>query len=54
MNAITRPCYLSYFWSSRRISASNLLLTAVRDYNFGNVVLTESTIVAVLPRTTFY
>ena len=33
MNAITRPCSFSYFWSSRRISANNnLSLTAVRGY----------------------
>ena len=40
----------SYYWSYRSISANILLLT-VRDYSIGILVLQESTIVAVLPRT---
>ena len=49
MNEITRPCSFSYFWSSRRIFATILLLT-VRDY-VGILVLQEGTIVTALPRT---
>ena len=51
INAITRPCSLSYFWSYHRIFANNVLLT-VRDYNIG-ILVQESTIVAVLPRLIF-
>ena len=37
INAITRLCSLSYFRSSRRTSANNLLLTAVRGHGLGLV-----------------
>ena len=54
MKAITRPCSLSYFWSSPSISGNNLLWTAVREYISGIFVQEEGTIVAVLPRTNIY